>query len=448
MTTSDSATGALESKSSSLAASNNAIAPRAIVAASIGNLLEWYDFAVYGYFAALIGKLFFPTANATTSLLLTFATFGVGFLMRPVGALVIGVYGDRFGRKNALMLTMGLMAAGTVMMGVLPTFETWGLAAAVLLLAARLIQGFSAGGESGGSIAFIVEYAPPKMRGVVGSLQQSTVAGGLLLGSMTATILSTVLSQQALEAGGWRIPFLLGGLIAPIGLYLRSQLHDTPAYEMVKNANSVAHSPLAVTVRSQWRQVLQGSGVTLLWTVAYYICFAYLPTFAIKELGFVAKDALLANTICLAVVIVLSPVAGAASDRIGRKPLLISASIAFAALSYPLLLWLQHSPHFLTLMLVGLAFAIALAMYNGPGPAALSELFPTSTRYTGLSVGYNISAAIFGGFSPFAATYLIDITGQKEAPAYFVVVCAILTLVTVLSLRETFHKPLRHDDEH
>jgi MHS family proline/betaine transporter-like MFS transporter len=362
--------------------------------------------------------------------------------MRPLGALIIGIYGDRFGRKTALMLTMGLMAAATGSIGVLPTFETWGVAAAIALVAARLVQGFSAGGESGGSIAFIVEYAPQKMRGFVGSLQQSTVAGGLLLGSLTATILSIALSQDQLQAWAWRIPFLLGVLIAPVGMYLRSQLRDTPAYEAVKNAHEVAPAPLTVAIRTQWRQMLQGSGITLLWSVAYYVCFAYLPTFAMKELGFAAKDALLANTISLAAVILLSPLAGALSDQIGRKPLLVSATLAFAIGSYPLLHWLLQSRDLQTLIVVGLGFAAALAMYNGPGPAALSELFPTSTRYTGLSVGYNVSAALFGGFAPFASTYLINLTGQKVAPAYFIAVCAILTLMTLISLGESFRKPL------
>jgi MHS family proline/betaine transporter-like MFS transporter len=442
MTLSSNATDGFEAPASSSGLARPSLAIRAVAAATVGNLLEWYDFAIYGYFAALIGKLFFPAASATTSLLLTFATFGVGFLMRPLGAIIIGTYGDRFGRKNALMLTMGLMAAGTGSIGVLPTFETWGVTAAVALVAARLVQGFSAGGESGGSIAFIVEYAQPKRRGFVGSLQQSSVAGGLLLGSLTATILSTALSQDQMQAWAWRIPFLLGVLIAPVGMYLRSQLRDTPAYEAIKNAHVVAQAPLTVAMRTQWRQVLQGAGITLLWSVAYYVCFAYLPTFAMKELGLAAKDALLANTISLAAVILLSPLAGALSDQIGRKPLLVSATLAFTIASYPLLHWLLQSRDLKTLIVVGLSFAVALAMYNGPGPAALSELFPTSTRYTGLSVGYNISAALFGGFAPFASTYLIELTGQKVAPAYFIAVCAILTLTTLLSLSESFRRPL------
>jgi len=442
MTLSTNALRVQESSAGAAGLSQNPLAVKAVMAATAGNLLEWYDFAVYGYFAATIGKLFFAVSNATTSLLLAFATFGVGFLMRPLGALVIGGYGDRFGRKNALMLTMGMMATGTGAIGVLPTFDSWGIAAAVALVAARLVQGFSAGGESGGSIAFIVEYAPPRMRGVVGSLQQSTVAGGLLLGSLTATILSTLLSTEELHSWGWRLPFLFGVLIAPVGMYLRAQLQDTPAYEAAKKARVVTQSPLTTTLRTQSRQVLQGAGVTLLWSVAYHICFAYLPTFATKELGFATTDALLANTIALAAVILLSPVAGALSDRIGRKPLLISATLMFALATYPLLSWLQRSHGLTTLLLVGLSFAVALAMYNGPGPAALSELFPTSTRYTGLSVGYNISAALFGGFSPFVATYLIELTGQKVAPAYFVTACAVLTLLTLISLRESFRQRL------
>lgn len=362
--------------------------------------------------------------------------------MRPVGALVIGSYGDRHGRKNALMLTVGLMAIGTGAIGILPTYDQWGVTAALLLVVARLVQGFSAGGESGGSIAFIVEYAPAKRRGIVGSLQQSTVAGGLLLGSLTATVLSASLTSGQLQGWGWRVPFLLGVLIAPVGLYLRAQLQDTPAYEAVKTAQAVARSPLMSTLQTQWRQVLQGSGVTLLWTVAYYICFAYLPTYAMRELGIATNDALLANTMALGAVILLSPMAGALSDRVGRKPLLIGATLLFAVLTYPLLHFLDQSRGFVTLSAVGLIFAVALAMFNGPGPAALSELFPTRIRYTGLSIGYNISAALSGGFSPFVATYLIKVTGQTVAPAYFVVVCAVLTLATLIPLKESFRAPL------
>lgn len=419
------------------------LAIKAVVAATIGNMLEWYDFAVFGYFATTIAKLFFPAANPTTSLLLTFATFGVGFLMRPLGALIIGIYGDLHGRKNALMLTMGLMALGTGLIGVLPTFGNWGIAAALCLLFARLIQGFSAGGESGGAIAFIVEYAPPRMRGLIGSLQQSTVALGLLCGSLTATVLSSTLTPEQLDAGGWRIPFLLGILVAPVGIYLRSQLQDTPAYEAAIQSGEVVEAPLMLTLKAHWKSVLRGAGMTLLWTVAYYACFSYLPTFAINELGFAAKDALFANTIALTAVIVLTPLAGALSDKIGRRPLLIASTLSFGLASYPLLLWLEGTPQLQTLIVVGLVFAVALAMYNGPGPAALSELFPTSTRYTGLSIGYNVSAAVFAGFAPFVSTYLVAQTGQKAAPAYFIIACAIMTLVTLLTLRESFKDKLQ-----
>jgi MHS family proline/betaine transporter-like MFS transporter len=424
------------------AASAGPMAAKAIAAATIGNLLEWYDFAVYGFFATTLSKLFFPASDPTTSLLLTFATFGVGFLMRPVGALVIGVYGDRRGRKKALMLTMGLMAVGTGAIGLLPTNNQLGVSAAVLLVLARLMQGFSAGGESGGSITFIVECAPSNRRGFFGSFQQATVAAGLLLGSLTATLLTTNLAPSQLQEWGWRIPFLLGVLIAPAGMYLRKQLRDTPAYEAVKSANSVTRTPLLLTLQTQSKQVLQGAGVTLLWSVAYYICFAYLPTYAIRELRISAADAFLANTIALTAVILLSPVMGAISDQIGRKPLLLGSTILFGGLAYPLLSWLGASHDFTTLSIVALSFALFLAMYNGPGPAALSELFPTNVRFTGLSIGYNISAAVFGGFAPFASAYLIDLTGQKVAPAYFLTICALLTLATLVSLKESFRKSI------
>jgi len=271
-----------------VAGSGIAAAPmtkRAVGGAAIGNLLEWYDFSVYGYLAGTIGKLFFSATDATTQLLLSFSIFGVGFFMRPVGAIVIGHFGDKHGRKGALIFTVMAMALGTVLIGVLPTYQTAGLFAAVLLTLARLIQGFSAGGEWGGSTAFLVEYAPAGQRGFIGSFQQVTTVGGLVLGSLVAWLLSVAFTDQQMLDWAWRLPFLLGFVIAPVGIYLRSKVEETPKYAEIERKREVAKAPFLEMLESYPKETFIAFGFTLLWTVGFYIVLTYMPTYMRSQLN-------------------------------------------------------------------------------------------------------------------------------------------------------------------
>jgi MHS family proline/betaine transporter-like MFS transporter len=407
---------------------------RAVAAAVIGNTLEWYDFAVYGFFALTIAKLFFPTGDATVSLLLTVATFGVGFVMRPVGAIVLGSLADRRGRKAALSLTILLMAVGTAMIAFAPTYASIGPWAPAIIVAARLIQGFSAGGEIGGATAFLVENAPDDRRGYYASFQQASQAGALLLGSLVGAGLHAGLSANDLEAWGWRIPFLAGLLIAPVGLYIRARVDETEAFKAIlreRRGTPQATTLLRQTFQSQSRGLLAGFGLTIVWTVCTYFFLVYMPTFAVRELKLTQSTALSANAAGLALLVLLAPVFGALSDRIGRRPLLIAFAAVILVTTYPLLSFLVGRPDAITFLFVQCLFAIMIAGFTGPAPAAMAELYPAHLRSTGLSIAYNLAVTLFGGFAPLIATSLIAYSSNAIAPAWYVTFSALASLLAM-----------------
>jgi MHS family proline/betaine transporter-like MFS transporter len=411
-------------------------AREAIGAAVVGNVLEWYDFAVYGYLATLIAKTFFPSSDEIGALLATFAAFGVGFVARPVGGIVIGRIGDVRGRKAALVLTIFMMAVGTVGIGLIPSRSSIGMAAPILLVACRLMQGFSAGGEWGGSTAFIVEWAPPGRRGFFGSFQQASVAVGLLLGSGVAASFSTGLSADQMESWGWRLPFLLGGILVPVGVFMRRNIGETPAFVAARGHAAVeaAASPLVLAGRA--------FGFTILWTVAYYVMLSYMPTFTQKYAGLSRTAALWSNTIGLFFLVVAVPAMGALSDRIGRKPLLLACCLAFALLSYPLFSLIATGASFATVMGIQILFGLMIALFSGAGPAAIAEIFPTHSRSTWMSTGYSLATAIFGGFAPYTATWLIEETGSPVSPTYYLIAAAVVSALVIAGLRETAHEKL------
>jgi MFS transporter, MHS family, proline/betaine transporter len=414
----------------------------AVIAGVIGNTLEWYDFAVYGYFVATISKLFFPSSDPLASMLATYAVFGVGFVMRPVGSILFGVYGDRHGRRKALSAVIFLMAISTLAIGLLPTYDEVGVLAPILLVVARLIQGLSAGGEWGGSTAYIVEYAPEGRRGFIGSWQQFSVGGGFLLGSLSGTVLSFALSPEALTSWGWRVPFLLGIVVGGVGVYLRWRLADTPKYTEIEEHHALASAPLAEAFRQYPRETLTAFGITLHNTVAYYISLVYMTGYLINVGKLVQSTAQLIGTVCLAVFVILIPFTGMLSDRIGRRPLLMASCVGFALLGYPFFLLGSSGRADLAFFAQFLMVAL-LSLYAGCCPAAYAELFPTRVRYTALSIGYNIAVAIFGGFAPFIATWLIRETGDPLAPAFYVIAAAVVTFVILTRIRETAFLPLK-----
>ena len=415
----------------------------AVVAGVIGNVLEWYDFAVYGYFVPVISQLFFPDQNEYKSLLTTLGVFGVGFVMRPIGSVVFGVFGDRYGRRLALSAVIFLMAFSTLAVGLLPTFAQAGLLGPVLLVLARLAQGLSAGGEWGGSTAYIVEFAPEGRRGYIGSWQQVSVGAGFLLGSLSATLLTRWLAPEALLSWGWRIPFLLGILVGIVGAYLRWRLDDTPKFTEIEAHGEVAKTPLVETVTRFPKETLLAFGLTLHNTVAYYIALVYVSTWFRAEVKLPAGTALLIGTLSLLAFVVLIPFTGALSDRIGRRPVLMISCLGYLVLTYPLFL-MASSGDLAWCFAMQLTLVLFLAFYAGAAPATYAELFPTRVRYTALSIGYNIAVAVFGGFAPFIATWLIDLSGgNKLAPTFYVLAAALISFLILTRTRETAFSPLK-----
>ena len=415
---------------------------KAVIAGVIGNILEWYDFAVYGYLASTISGLFFPSTDKVASLLTTYLVFGIGFVMRPVGSIVFGIYGDRHGRRKALSAVIFLMAISTCAIGLLPTYQDVGVLAPILLVICRLLQGLSAGGEWGGSTAYIVEYAPEGRRGFIGSWQQFSVGGGFLLGSLSATIMNFTLAPATLASVGWRVPFLLGILLGALGAYLRWRLADTPKFTEIEEHHAVAAAPLAEAITKYPRETFTAFGLTLHNTVAYYISLIYMAGY-LTDVGKIPKPtAQLIGTICLAIFVALIPFMGMLSDRFGRRPQLIASCIGFALLGYPFFL-LGSSGRIELAFLAQFLMVAFLSLYAGACPAAYAELFPTRVRYTALSIGYNVAVAIFGGFAPSIATLLIKLTGNPLSPAFYVIAASVITLALLTQIRETAFSPLK-----
>ncbi|RZS87880.1 MHS family proline/betaine transporter-like MFS transporter [Phyllobacterium myrsinacearum] len=412
----------------------------AIAAATIGNGLEWFDFTVYGFFTPIIARLFFPAINDLTSILLTVGTYGVGFFMRPVGAVVLGVYADRKGRKAALTLTILMMAFGTALLGFAPTYAQAGIIGPLVIVLARLIQGFSAGGEIGGATAFLIEYAPPEKRGFYASWQQTSQALAVVLGGICGTIVTHALDPAAIDSWGWRVPFLLGLLIGPVGFYIRARVDETPVF--TDSHTQKSESPLRDALRDHPRGIASGFGVTILWTVCTYVLLFYMTTYAVKQLNIPLADAFVATTIGGLVLMLGCPIAGALSDRVGRKRLLLAAAIAIGVLIYPLFAWVNASPDLMTLAIVQGILGLLLAAFTGPAPALLAEQFPAGLRSTGLSLAYNFAVTIFGGFAAVIVTLLIEATGTKLAPSFYVMAAALVSALTLLTMQDKTGKPI------
>lgn len=415
--------------------------PRApIIAGAVGNMMEWYDFAVFAYFADVISDVFFPGNSA--ALLYTFATFGVGFVMRPLGGIVFGYFGDKVGRRSMLTVSVTVMAFATFAMGLIPSYATIGIWAPVLLVVFRLAQGFSVGGEYAGSTSFIVEYANPRHRGLIGSLQSVSVFVSLLAGSGAGTLITSTLSKPAVHSYGWRIPFLVGVLVGAAGLYLRLKIDDTPEFRKLKEARAVSSAPLRDVGRNELRAMGHVLGLGTFFTVAFYLLLTYLPTYLSKELAMAVPTSLVVTSIAIAWATVLVPIAGALSDRVGRKPLLLASAGSFILLTYPLFMMMTAGSMTLIMSAI-LILMVPLSLLYGTAPTAFTELFPTNVRYSGFSVPYNIATAAFGGFAPFIATLLIKVTGDRLSPTFYLIAAAIVGLLTVLTFRETAKQALR-----
>ncbi len=415
---------------------------KAVRGAAIGNTVEWFDFAVYSVLATYIADKFFPSGNDTVALLNTFAIFAAAFFMRPLGGLFFGPLADRIGRQRVLAIVILLMSGSTFAIGLVPSYDSIGVGAPLMLLFLRCLQGFSAGGEYGSGACFLAEYASDKHRGFVVSFLVWSVVVGFLLGSITVTVLQAVLPEVAMSSYGWRIPFLLTGVLGAVGLYIRLRLRDTPVFEELRDEGEVSSSPLKEALTTSWRPILQIAGLVVIHNVGFYTVFTFLPSYFTKTLGLTKMDAFVSITVASLVALILIPPLAALSDRVGRKPLLIGGAVGFVVLTYPLFL-LLNTGSAMGAIVGHAALAAVEAVFASTALAAGAELFATRVRSGAYSIGYNISVAIFGGTAPYVATWLTDRTGNPLSPAYYVIIAAIVSLATVLTMRETSARPLR-----
>jgi MHS family proline/betaine transporter-like MFS transporter len=408
---------------------------RLAIAGMAGNILEWYDFSIYGFFAYAIGENFFPSAKPSTSLIDAFGVFAAGFLMRPVGALVFGHIGDRYGRRNALTLSVVAMAVPTFLIGLLPTYKQIGITASILIVVLRLVQGLSVGGEYTTSVIFMVEGCPSSRRGLMGAFGTSGAFAGVMLGSAVGALVAWIIPIAALHAWGWRVPFLAGITIGIAGYFLRRELQhgsDLPR---------VMPPPMAELLRSHWPRILQVSGFKVLDAVGFYLMFVYTATYLTEIVGIAKSHALAINTLGMAAAMVMLPISGALSDRVGRKPLLLLSAGAIIVLAMPLFNLLWH-PMRVAPFVGQISIALLIGLFDGVSPAAAAEAFPASVRCTGVGVAHNLTMALLGGTAPLVATYLIDKTDNEMIPPLYLMVAALVSFFVTLTLKETAKAPL------
>jgi MHS family proline/betaine transporter-like MFS transporter len=409
---------------------------RVIAAGAIGNVLEWYDFAVYGYFAAAIGRAFFPSEDPIAQVLAAFGIFAVGFLMRPIGGAVIGAIGDRLGRRAALTFSVAAMAIPTFLVGVLPDYHTLGIAAPILLTLLRMVQGLSVGGEYTTSIIFIIEQSPPNRRAFVGALGCCGAVAGILLGSATGALLASVMSEQALESWGWRLPFLLGLIVGIAGVVLRRHVHEAP-----RGAQAV-RSPLVETVRNHGPLLGKLAALSVFNSVGFYLIFVYVVSWLQLADGIAPATALAINSASMFAMLPVMVLMGWLSDRYGRRPVMLSAAGLGFVGALPFF-WLMHQPDPTLILLGQLGFVLSVGAFIGAQPALMVEAVPAEIRCTAIALGYNVTLGVLGGFSPLVATWLVHRTANDFSPAFMIMVAAAISFAAILRFDETYRLKLQ-----
>lgn len=404
----------------------------AILRATSGNFLEQFDFFLFGFYASAIAKAFFPAQNETAALLNAFGVFWLGALMRPVGAIVLGAYIDRIGRRQGLIVTLGIMAIGTVVIAFCPGFETIGIAAPVIVLLGRLLQGFSAGVELGGVSVYLAEIATPGNRGFYTSFQSSSQQVAIFVAAILGYVLSEVMPAETVAAWGWRIPFFIGCLIIPFIFVLRRTLEETPAFLAMKKHPTA--SEVFASAVANWRIVILGMMMAVLTTTTFYFVTVYTPTFGKTVLKQSTPDALLVTLLVAVANFIWNPVGGALSDRIGRKPVLLAIACLSLVTAYPALSWLIAAPTFGKMLAVEMMFSFYFGVYSGTMLGALVEVVPAHVRTTCFSLAFALAAGLFGTFTPFASTWLIDHTRDKASPAYWLMCAATLGIIAALAI--------------
>lgn len=412
---------------------------RTVVTSMIGNLFEFYDFILFGYFASIIGKLFFPADHPTTELISAFGLFAAGFIFRPLGGIIFGYIGDSLGRKKAMVLTILLMAIPTGVIGFLPTYNDIGIAAPILLIVMRILQGLSMGGNYGGSITFTTEHAEDSQRGLIGSFAVTGCLTGILLGSATATLFSRVMTEQDLSTWGWRVPFLLGIFICLVGFYMRRRVPESPEYLVVQEAGAVDKHPIQHVFSEHGRTLCSVVLTTALHDLSFYMLLVYMATYLSEVVGLDKETAFTINSINLIVVMVFTVFSAWLSDRIGRKPVLIGAAIIFVFGTIPLLSIVSGSNDTTSIFLAQMVLAIAVGGYFGPLPALMVEAYPTAIRYSAIAITTNISGPLFGGTAPMLMTFLIAYTGTPMIPAFYLTAVAVIALIALRFVKLKYH---------
>ncbi|MEW2355471.1 MFS transporter [Spirillospora sp. NPDC029432] len=416
---------------------------KAVAASSIGNCIEWFDFGVFsaGVMTTIVGTVFFPPGDEGSAVLRSFALIAAAFVARPFGGMFFGPLGDKIGRKSVLAITIILMSGSTFLIGVLPGYDTIGIAAPLLLLAVRLVQGFSTGGEYGGAATVIAEYAPTKRRGFFGSFLEFGTLSGYILGAGLVLGVDLVLSDEALHSWGWRIPFLIALPLGLVGLYIRTKLEDTPEFQKIEQAGEVARSPLKETLVHNWKMILNLIGIVILLNVANYTLLTFMPSYLATNLHISSTTAsLITIGVELAMLAVIVPLGGL-SDRVGRKPLLLTAAVGFIVVSYPAISLMQTEKTWAILAgfaLMGGLLVLMLAVIGSTFPA----MFPTQVRYGAFAIGYNISTSLFGGTAALVIEKLIKTTGTNYIPAYYLMIAGAIAIVPILLLPETARVPI------
>ncbi|MFP4592336.1 MFS transporter [uncultured Ralstonia sp.] len=414
---------------------------KAIAAITIGNGLEFFDFTVYSFFATIIAKLYFPVEGQLTQLMLAVGTFGVGFIMRPVGGIVLGAYADRAGRKAGMSMTLWLMTIGSAIIAFAPTYAAIGLAAPALIIAARLLQGFALGGEIGASTSLLMEYADDSTRGFYGSWQFVSQGLNTVCGSLLGVALASNLPEASLHSWGWRIPFMIGMLMGPVAVYIRRHLEETlPGAS--EHAGAAVDHPVRRIFSQHLGALTAGTITTIGGTVANYIVLFYLSTYAIQILHLPMSLALWASWVAAVVTVVCSPLAGSLSDRLGRKRVLGVSRVLLILAIYPAFMLINQTPTVPMLLSVVGVLAVLVSFTAVPNIVMLPELFPREIRATGMSLVYCLGVSIFGGFAQFFATWLIKLTGNNLAPAWYVIGCAVVSLLPLPFIRETARRKL------
>lgn len=414
---------------------------KVLISGMIANALEWYDFVLFIQFAPFIGKLFFPANDSQAELLAVLGVFAAGFIMRPIGAILFGYIGDNFGRKASLVFSILMMAIPTAIIGILPTYEAIGIWAPISLTIIRLMQGLALGGGFSGCMTFLVEHAPANQRGLIGSASMFSLGAGVLLGIVITALLAFTMEEYNFQTWGWRIPFIISIFIGMVAFYIKNNVNESPVYMLAKEHNKLSKTPVKEVFKNHLKPLLVALGIYLTVTIPFYTFSAFFNTFMQQKMLFSMQDALTMNGIAMLFCIFSMPISGYISDRIGRKQVLRYSAISMFLIAFPVFILLTQGGFF-NAMIGQIIFGIVLGFYMGPVPATLVELFPTSIRFTGLSLSYNLSAAVFGGTAPYIFVSLIKYTNSNLIPSFYIMTFTLITLYCITDFKDHFEEAL------